>query len=136
MTTMRSVVAETLGEPSEVLHLQTRPLPEPGAGQVRIRVTAVPVHASDLHTIRGRYGFTPEFPTVPGIESVGVIDELGSGADNLIVGQRVITIGVTGTWQEYVVADASAGLACSGRHERFHGSSASQQSAHRRDLDR
>ena len=106
MRTMRSVVADKLGEPSEVLHLQTRPVPEPGPGEVGIRVTAVPVHASDLHTIRGRYGFTPEFPTVPGIESVGVIDELGSGTDGLAVGQRVITIGVTGTWQEYVVADA------------------------------
>jgi NADPH:quinone reductase-like Zn-dependent oxidoreductase len=106
MRTMRSVVADTVGEPSEVLHLQTRPIPEPGPGQVRIRVIAVPVEASDLHTVRGRYGFTPEFPTVPGIESVGVIDELGSGTDGLTVGERVVTIGVTGTWQEYVVADA------------------------------
>src|ERR1700754_4189333 len=105
MTTMRSVVADTLGEPSEVLHLQARAIPEPGPGQVRIRVSAAPVEASDLHTIRGRYGFTPEFPTVPGIEYVGVIDELGSGADDLNVGQRVVTVGVTGTWQEYVVAD-------------------------------
>src|ERR1700704_6509844 len=99
MSIMRSVVAATVGEPSEVLQLQTRPIPAPGPGQVRIRVTAVPVEASDLHTIRGRYGFIPEFPTVPGIESVGVIDELGSGTDGLTVGQRVITIGVTGTWQ-------------------------------------
>jgi NADPH:quinone reductase-like Zn-dependent oxidoreductase len=106
MRTTRSVVADALGEPSEVLHLQTRSIPQPGPGQVRIRVAAVPVHASDLHTIRGRYGFTPEFPAVPGIESVGVIDELGSGTDGLTVGQRVITVGVTGTWQEYVVADA------------------------------
>src|ERR1700739_971877 len=105
--TMRSVVAGTLGEPSEVLELKTRPIPEPGPGEVRIRVSAAPVHASDLHTVRGRYGFTPEFPTVPGIESVGVIDELRSGADGLIVGQRVITVGVAGTWQEYVVADAA-----------------------------
>jgi NADPH2:quinone reductase len=71
----------------------------------------VPVEASDLHTVRGRYGFTPEFPTVPGIESVGVIDELGSGTDGLTVGQRVVTIGVTGTWQEYVIADAGQVLA-------------------------
>jgi NADPH2:quinone reductase len=103
---MRSLVADKVGEPSEVLHLQSRPIPQPGPGQVRIRVTAAPVEASDLHTIRGRYGFTPEFPTVPGIESVGVIDELGSGADDLNVGQRVVTVGVTGTWQEYVVADS------------------------------
>jgi NADPH:quinone reductase-like Zn-dependent oxidoreductase len=106
MRAMQSVVADAVGEPAEVLHLQTRPIPEPGPGQVRIRVTAVPVHASDLHTIRGRYGFTPEFPAVPGIESVGVIDELGSDTDGLAVGQRVITVGVMGTWQEYVVADA------------------------------
>ena len=106
MATMRSVAAEKVGEPSEVLQLQARPIPEPGIGQVRIRVTAAPVEASDLHTVRGRYGFTPEFPTVPGIESVGVIDEIGSSAEGLTIGQRVITIGVTGTWQEYVVADA------------------------------
>jgi NADPH:quinone reductase-like Zn-dependent oxidoreductase len=107
MTTMRAVVADTIGEPSEVLHLQTRQIPGPGPGEVRIRVTAVPVEASDLHTIRGRYGFTPEFPTVPGIESVGVIDELGSGTSDLTIGQRVVTIGITGTWQEYVVANDS-----------------------------
>ncbi|RMI33476.1 NADPH:quinone reductase [Nocardia stercoris] len=106
MTTMRSVVADTMGEPSEVLQLRTRPIPEPGPGEVRIRVRVAPVHASDLHTVRGRYGFTPEFPAVPGIESVGVIDELGSGTDGLEVGQRVFTIGVTGTWQEYVIAEA------------------------------
>src|SRR5689334_25033325 len=90
--TMRCLVADAVGEPSEVLNLQARPIPEPGPRQVRIRVTAVPVEASDLHTIRGRYGFTPEFPTVPGIESVGVIDELGSGTEGLAAGQRVVTI--------------------------------------------
>ncbi|WP_319446474.1 MULTISPECIES: zinc-dependent alcohol dehydrogenase family protein [unclassified Mycobacterium] len=111
MRTMRSIVADTVGEPAEVLHLQNRPIPEPGPGEVRIRVTAAPIEASDLHTVRGRYGFTPEFPTVPGIESVGVIDELGSGADGLSVGQRVITVGVRGTWQEYVVADVGHVLA-------------------------
>lgn len=106
MRTMRCVVAEKVGEPSEVLQLQTRPVPRPGPGQVLVRVVAAPVEASDLHTIRGRYGFTPEFPAVPGIESVGLIEELGSGAEGLTIGQRVMTIGVTGTWQECVVADA------------------------------
>ncbi|ORA28312.1 NADPH:quinone reductase [Mycobacterium aquaticum] len=104
---MRSVVAVTVGEPSEVLHLQTHPVPQPGPHQVRIRVTAAPVHASDLHTVRGRYGFIPDFPTVPGIESVGVIDQLGSDVDDLTVGQRVITVGARGTWQDRVVVDAS-----------------------------
>jgi NADPH:quinone reductase-like Zn-dependent oxidoreductase len=106
MRTMRSLVADTVGEPSDVLHLQTRSVPEPGPGQVRIRVAAAPVEASDLHTIRGRYGFTPQFPAVPGIESVGQVDEMGSGTTGLSVGQRVVTVGITGTWQEFIVADA------------------------------
>jgi|ERR1700684_1606383 NADPH:quinone reductase-like Zn-dependent oxidoreductase len=88
MTTMRSVVADALGEPSEVLHLQARPIAEPGPGEVRIRVAAVPVHASDLHTIRGRYGFTPEFPTVPGIESVTTAVNGVRGRDNRVSGVR------------------------------------------------
>jgi NADPH2:quinone reductase len=73
MQTMQALVAHAVGEPSEVLSLETRPIPQPGPGQVRIRVQAAPVHASDLHTLRGRYGFTPTFPTVLGLESVGVI---------------------------------------------------------------
>lgn len=107
MNGMRAVVAGAMGEPSEVLELRTVPVPRPGPGQVRIRVTTVPVHASDLHTVRGRYGFVPEFPTTPGIESVGVIDEIGSDVNGLTVAQRVITAGVRGTWQEFLVADAA-----------------------------
>lgn len=46
-----------------------------------------------------------------GSESVGVVDALGEGVDNLSIGQRVITVGVRGTWQEFVVADAKRMLA-------------------------
>jgi NADPH2:quinone reductase len=111
MQTMRALVARGIGEPSEMLKLETRPVPQPGPGQVRIRVEDAPVHASDLHVLRGRYGFSPTFPTVLGLESVGVIDALGDGVTGLTPGQRVITIGVTGTWQAYVVADAARVLA-------------------------
>jgi NADPH2:quinone reductase len=111
MQTMRALVAQDVGEPSEMLKLETRPVPQPGPGQVRIRVEAAPVHASDLHVLRGRYGFSPTFPTVLGIESVGVVDALGDGVAGLTRGQRVITLGVTGTWQAYVVADAARVLA-------------------------
>jgi NADPH2:quinone reductase len=107
MQTMRAVVSKAVGEPSDVLGLEMRPIPEPARGQVRIRVQAAPVHASDLHVLRGRYGFAPTFPTVLGLESVGTVDALGEGVESLTAGQRVITLGVTGTWQEYVVADAA-----------------------------
>jgi NADPH:quinone reductase-like Zn-dependent oxidoreductase len=107
MTTMQALVMHAVGEPTDALHVETRPMPEPDAGQVRIRVQAAPMHPTDLHIMRGRYGFSPELPAVLGMECVGVVDALGDGVDNVALGERVITVGITGTWQQYVVADAA-----------------------------
>jgi NADPH:quinone reductase-like Zn-dependent oxidoreductase len=104
MTTMHALVAHAVGEPADVLRLERRPVPEPGSAQVRIRVLAAPIHPTDLHILRGRYGYAPEFPAVLGHESVGVVDALGEGVEAVAVGQRVITIGISGTWQQYVLA--------------------------------
>src|SRR5918995_2245695 len=101
--TIRAVVAQHEGEPADVLRLESRPRPEPGDGQVLVRVRAAPVHATDLHIMRGRYGYTPEFPTVLGSESVGEVEAVGPGVDSVEVGQRVVTVLVSGTWQEFVV---------------------------------
>jgi NADPH:quinone reductase-like Zn-dependent oxidoreductase len=111
MTTMRALVGYAVGEPVDVLRLETRPVPEPGRGQVRVRVQAAPINPNDLHILRGRYGLAPELPAALGHESVGVIDALGEGVESATVGQRVVTIGVTGTWQDYVLADAERVLA-------------------------
>ncbi|MET8805496.1 zinc-dependent alcohol dehydrogenase family protein [Streptomyces sp. NPDC004546] len=111
---MRALVAEKVGEPADVLRLESRPVPTPGAGQALIRVKATPVHASDLHVLRGRYGFSPEFPAVGGnMECVGRIEALGPNAEGLKIGERVVNAAipavpgphVAGTWQEYLVAD-------------------------------
>jgi NADPH2:quinone reductase len=107
MTTMQALVMHTVGEPRDVLRLETRPVPEPEAGQVRVRVQAAPVHATDLHILRGRYGYAPDLPAVLGMECVGIVDGLGEGVDGVALGQRVITVGITGTWQQYVLADAA-----------------------------
>jgi len=64
MTTMQALVMHAVGEPADVLRLDTRPVPKPDAGQVRVRVQAAPVHATDLHILRGRYGFAPALPAV------------------------------------------------------------------------
>ncbi|MFB0615012.1 zinc-dependent alcohol dehydrogenase family protein [Streptomyces sp. AGS-58] len=111
---MRALVAVAAGEPIDVLRLESRPVPTPDAGQALIRVKATPVHASDLHVLRGRYGFSPEFPAVGGyMECVGRIADLGSQTEGLKVGERVVTAAipavpgppVAGTWQEYLIAD-------------------------------
>lgn len=106
---MRALVHDTFGEPEEVLHLEDLPLPEPGPGQVRLRIVLSPIHNHDLWTIRGTYGFKPDLPAASGTEALGIVDALGEGVDGLAVGQRVATGGTFGAWAEYVVATA-AGL--------------------------
>lgn len=106
---MRAVVHETFGEPADVLTVADRPTPEPGPGQVRLRIVLSPIHNHDLWTVRGTYGFVPELPAGAGTEALGVVDAVGEGVDALAVGDRVVTGGTFGAWAEHVVADA-AGL--------------------------
>lgn len=106
---MRALIHPTFGEPDQVLRVEDRPVPEPGAGQVRLRVVLSPIHNHDLWTVRGTYGFTPELPAPSGTEALGVVDAVGAGVEHLSVGQRVATGGTFGAWAEYLVTNA-AGL--------------------------
>jgi NADPH:quinone reductase-like Zn-dependent oxidoreductase len=81
------VVAERGGP--DVLRYVEAPLPEPAAGEARVRVEAAGVSAYDIMLRGHRFpGFT-KVPYTPGVDVVGVIDELGDGVDDLPVGQRV-----------------------------------------------
>lgn len=106
---MQAVTHPVFGEPTEVLELTEAPEPQPGTGEVRVRLLASPIHNHDLWTIRGKYGFKPELPARTGTEAVGVIDALGDGVEHLTVGRRVATGGTFGVWSEKFIARA-AGL--------------------------
>ncbi|WP_354480874.1 zinc-binding dehydrogenase [Leifsonia sp. 563] len=106
---MRALVHHEFGDPSEVLAVEERPLPQPGAGEVRVRMLLSPIHNHDLWTVRGTYGFRPELPAQAGTEALGVVDAVGEGVEQLTVGQRVVTGGTFGVWAEYFVTRA-AGL--------------------------
>src|SRR5262252_6465866 len=83
-TTYRAIEVTRPG----ALNLVQRPLPEPGPGQVRLRVEACGVCHSDSTTVDGSFpGIS--YPRVPGHEVVGRIDALGSGVQGWAVGQRV-----------------------------------------------
>ncbi|WP_314501737.1 zinc-binding dehydrogenase [uncultured Microbacterium sp.] len=103
---MRAIIQSTFGEPTDVLEVAERPLPEPAPGEARVRTILSPIHNHDIATIRGVYGFKPELPAATGTEAVGVIDALGTGVDGLRVGQRVATGGTFGVWAEYFVTQA------------------------------
>ncbi|MGO2749261.1 MAG: zinc-binding dehydrogenase [Pseudoclavibacter sp.] len=106
---MRTITHPTFGEPQDVLTVQEHELPQPGPGQVRLRILLSPIHNHDLWTVRGTYGFKPELPARAGTEAVGVVDALGPDVEGLAVGQRVATGGSFGAWAEYVTTPA-AGL--------------------------
>lgn len=106
---MRALIHSTFGTPEDVLEVQERPVPEPGPGQVRLRIVLSPIHNHDLWTVRGTYGFKPELPAASGTEALGIVDAVGEGVEHLTVGQRVATGGTFGAWAEYILANA-AGL--------------------------
>lgn len=105
---MKAVVFDRFGDPAEVLQLRDVPRPEPGPGQVRVRMLASPINPSDLLFIRGTYGRQPRLPASPGFEGVGVVESAGPGLlGRLRLGRRVAVLNAAGgNWQEEVVVPA------------------------------
>ncbi len=86
---MRAWVVERPGRiATGPLREATLPDPEPGVGEVRVRVATCGVCRTDLHLAEG--DLPPRRPrTVPGHEIVGYVDKLGPGADRFAVGERI-----------------------------------------------
>jgi D-arabinose 1-dehydrogenase-like Zn-dependent alcohol dehydrogenase len=70
-------------------------VPEPGKGQVRIRVEACGVCGSDLFLQKGGFGEAVSFPVIPGHEAAGVVDALGDGVEDVAVGDQVALYYIT-----------------------------------------
>lgn len=83
--TMQAMTLYAAGEP---LRLEQRPIPEPGPGELRLRVLACAVCRTDLHVVDGDLPL-PKLPIVPGHEIVGVVEALGEGVDSHRPGELV-----------------------------------------------
>lgn len=105
---MKAIRFEQFGEPSEVLKVVDLPVPEPGRGEVRVRMIASPINPSDLLTARGLYGVRPALPASLGYEGVGVVDKAGPGLlGRVYVGRRVAVLNQEGrNWAEMAVLPA------------------------------
>lgn len=104
---MKSAVHATFGDPVEVMKTADMPVPEPQAGEVRIRMILSPVHNHDLWTVRGQYCYKPELPAIGGSEAVGTVDAVGADVPETMIGQRVAAAGIHETWAEYFIAPAA-----------------------------
>lgn len=103
---MRASIYHQFGEPSDVLNEEEASLPSPGVNQVRVKTILSPVHNHDLWTVRGTYGHKPDLPAIGGSEALGIVDAVGNGVKELVLGQRVVGSPIMGVWAEYFLAPA------------------------------
>lgn len=83
---MRAAVVSEFSAPLEIVELD---IPQPGAGQVLVRLEACGLCHTDIHAARGDWPVKPELPFVPGHEGIGIVEQLGAGVTNRTVGDRV-----------------------------------------------
>jgi len=104
---MRAAVVEAAGGP-EAIELKHLDVPEPGPGEVRIRVAYAALNPLDTHAraFRVKWGH-PGFPFVPGYEYAGRVDAVGEGVDESLRDRRVASHGEWGGDAEYAIATAS-----------------------------
>jgi NADPH:quinone reductase-like Zn-dependent oxidoreductase len=77
---------------AEVLKLDELPLPEPGAGEVRLRVKAIGLNRAEVMFRMGRYLVQPKLPSKIGYEASGIVEAVGPGGDPSLVGKTVSTV--------------------------------------------
>ena len=105
--TMRALRFHETGDPATALRLEEVPSPEPGPGEVRLKMLGRPINPSDLLQIQGVYGRKPPLPATAGLEGLGVIEALGEGVTGWSVGQRALPMGAQGTWADALVTPAA-----------------------------
>jgi NADPH2:quinone reductase len=103
---MKAIQISETGGP-EVLKLAELPIPQPGPGQVLIRVEATGVNFIEIYFRKGTY--KAALPLVPGSEAAGTVEELGPGVTGFAAGDAVASVSVLGSYAEYALAPA-AGL--------------------------
>jgi len=96
-------ICETGGP--EVLELVELPIPQPGPGQVLIRVEAVGVNFIEIYFRKGVY--KAALPLTPGSEAAGSIEKLGPGVTGFAEGDAVASVGVLGSYAEYALVPAA-----------------------------
>jgi NADPH:quinone reductase len=113
---MRAITYTRLGDPS-VLELVEKPIPEPGDGEVRIRVLVSGVNPTDWKSRSGAFGGGLTEATVPNHDGAGVVDEVGAAVSGFGVGDRVWVTHAGdgrpagGTAQEFTVVPAERAFA-------------------------
>jgi NADPH:quinone reductase-like Zn-dependent oxidoreductase len=106
---MKSLLSETPGGP-ETLVLRDLPDPEPGPGQLLVRVRAAAINYPDVLIIEDKYQFRPPRPFAPGGEIAGTVEKVGEGVTAWSEGDRLIAMIGHGGLSDKVVIDAARAI--------------------------
>ena len=88
----------------EVLQPTTRPVPEPGAGEVLVKVAAAGINGPDIYQRKGLYPPPPNVTDIPGLEIAGIVVGLGKDVKQWNIGDRLCALTAGGGYAEYCVA--------------------------------
>lgn len=108
--TMIAIDPAEAGGP-DVLRPVERPVPQPGPGELLIRVAAAGVNRPDVLQREGKYPPPPGAPSILGLELAGEVAALGDGADARLLGRPVMALVSGGAYAEYAVAPSGQCLA-------------------------
>jgi NADPH2:quinone reductase len=88
----------------EVLRVEEVPTPQPGPGQVLVRVHAIGINPVETYIRAGTYAYKPTLPYTPGNDGAGVVEQVGRDVNEFKAGDRVYTAGsISGTYAEFVL---------------------------------
>ena len=106
---MKAWRVSELGEPRQAMSLDEVPDPQPGAGQLLVRVLGAAANFPDVLMCRGLYQVKPSLPFTPGVELCGEVAALGPGTSGFAVGDRVIGTSVlpAGGFAELALMDTA-----------------------------
>src|SRR5437879_11456460 len=111
---MMTVIAIRAPGPPDMLVPEQREVPQPGEGEVLVKVAAAGVNRPDVMQRQGLYPPPPGAPDTPGLEIAGEIVALGNGGSRWKNGDRVMALVIGGGYAEYALAHASHALPVSG----------------------
>lgn len=100
---MKAIRVHAYGDPG-VMQIEDVPMPEPGPGQVRVKIHVAGLNYIDTYKRSGQY--RAPLPFTPGEEAAGTVDALGDGVTEFTLGQRVVYAFVQGAYAEYAVVPA------------------------------
>jgi NADPH2:quinone reductase len=101
---MKAIIVREFGKP-DVMKYEEMKVPEPGKGQVLVRIHAAGVNPVDAYRITGNYGKIP-LPFTPGSDGAGIVEKIGEDVKSVLTGARVyLWQSISGTYAQYALVD-------------------------------